>query len=406
MMHVFHFVLFVYGIALLLSDPLNNSQNGGGGAVIQMVNSIVAGVDFGGEFFKIALVKPGTPFEIVTNIHSKRKTETMVAWDGDDRLYGADAATVALRKPTSSFSQLRHFLGFSATCPTVRSLIDTEFYPYEIETNVTRGSVAVKFKERMYHAEELVAMVFSHAKALTNTFAEAVVKDWVITVPCYFTQAQRMAILDAADITGIRVLSLIDENTAAAVQYGIDRVYEKPFRVVYYNMGSSSLQVSLVEYSSYVAPDGFKKNKTVGTFDVLAKAWDQTLGGASFDFRLTEFLADDANVKLKMGDVDIRTIPRAIAKIRAQARKTKVVLSANEQIPVVMQSLHNDRDFHSHVTRVQFEELCADLFDRALKPVQDVLEAAGLTADDIDEFEIIGGGVRMPKLQKKIEIIL
>lgn len=368
-----------------------------------IVEAIVAGVDFGGEFFKIALVKPGTPFEIVTNVHSKRKTETMVAFDGAERLYGADAATVGVRRPQTAYSQIRRFLGTTVDSPEVVSLLKEEYFPYELVANDTRGgTVALKHdKKTVFHAEELAAMVFSHARQITNAFAEAPVKDWVVTVPSFFTQSQRQALLDAAELADVRVLSLINENTAAALQLAVHSTFTEPKRILFYNMGSTSLQVSIAEFSNQIVPDGFKKNKTISSFQVLASAWDEALGGAKFDLRLAEHLATEFNAKLD-GE-DVRTLARPMAKIRAQAKKTKTVLSANDQIPVVMQSLYKDLDFFTSMTRSQLEKLCADLFERALGPVQQALAKAGLTVDQIDEIELIGGAVRMPKIQQELK---
>lgn len=368
-----------------------------------LAHAIVAGVDFGGEFFKVALVKPGTPFEIVTNVHSKRKTETIVAFDGDERLYGADAATVAVRRPQTAYAQIRRFLGATPEHPEVVSLLQEEYFPYTLLQNATRGSISLQHEQNThFHAEELVAMVFSHARQITDAFAEAAVKDWVITVPSYFSQAQRQAMLDAAEISGVRVLSLINENTAAALQHAVHSTFAEPRRILFYNMGSTSLQVSVTEFKSEVVPDGFKKNKTVSGFQVLAHAWDENLGGAKFDLQLAEHFAQEFNKKLGNGE-DVRTLPRPLAKIRAQAKKTKIVLSANEEIPVVMQSLYKDMDFFTSMTRSKFEEINADLFARTLEPVKQALAKAGLTASDIDEIEIIGGGVRMPKVQAQLK---
>ncbi|CEG38420.1 protein heat shock protein [Plasmopara halstedii] len=368
------------------------------------IDAIVAGVDFGGEYFKVALVKPGTPFEIVTNVHSKRKTETIVAFDGDERLYGADAATVGVRRPQTAYMQIRRLLGTKLSDPQVIALRDEEHLPYELIQNATRGGTVMlqHGKKQFFHAEELVAMVFTHARQITDTFAEASVKDWVLTVPTYFSQAQRQAMLDAADISGVRVLSLINENTAAALQLAVHSSFdpeEKPKKILFYNMGSTSLQVSIAEFSSQVVPDGFKKNKTISIFQTISNAWDESLGGAKFDLRLAEHLAQEFSDKI--GE-DIRKVPRPMAKIRAQAKKTKTVLSANEEIPVVMQSLHNDIDFFTSMTRTKLEALSSDLFERTLKPVEVALEKAGLTAADIDEIELIGGGVRMPKIQQQL----
>ncbi|TYZ66366.1 hypothetical protein PybrP1_011470 [[Pythium] brassicae (nom. inval.)] len=367
-----------------------------------LVQAIVAGVDFGGEFFKIALVKPGTPFEIVTNVHSKRKTETLVAFDGDERLYGADAATVAVRRPQTAYAQIRRFLGATPDHPEVVSLLQQEYFPYTLLQNDTRGSIALQHDAHTrFHAEELVAMVFSHARQITDAFAEAPVKDWVITVPSFFAQAQRQAVLDAAEISGVRVLSLINENTAAALQLAVHSTFAEPRRVLFYNLGSTSLQVSIAEFKSEVVPDGFKKNKTVSGFQVLANAWDATLGGAQFDLQLAEHLAAEFNQKLGAGE-DVRALPRPLAKLRAAAQKTKIVLSANEEIPVVLQSLHKDMDFFTTMTRRKFEEINAPLFARTLAPVQRALALAGLAAADIDDVEILGGGVRMPKVQAQL----
>lgn len=245
-------------------------------------------------------------------------------------------------------------------------------------------------------------MVFTHARQITDTFAEASVKDWVLTVPTYFSQAQRQAMLDAAEISGVRVLSLINENTAAALHLAVHSSFdteEKPKKILFFNMGSTSLQVSIVEFSSQVLPDGFKKNKTISTFQTISNAWDESLGGAKFDLRLAEHLAQEFSEKI--GE-DIRKVPRPMAKIRAQAKKTKTVLSANEEIPVVMQSLYNDIDFFTSMTRSKLEALSSDLFERTLKPVEAALEKAGLTATDIDEIELIGGGVRMPKIRQQL----
>ncbi|GMF19358.1 unnamed protein product [Phytophthora lilii] len=377
---------------------------GAGLLAASVVEAIVAGVDFGGEFFKVALVKPGTPFEIVTNVHSKRKTETMVAFDGDERLYGADAATVGVRRPQTAYAQIRRLLGTTLSDPQVAALLDEEHFPYELVQNASRGgTVSLKHgKDQTFQAEELVAMVFAHARQITDTFAEAPVKDWVLTVPAFFSQAQRQALLDAAEISGVRVLSLINENTAAALQLAVHASYDpedKPKKILFYNMGSTSLQVSIAEFFSQVVPDGFKKNKTISTFQTISNAWDESLGGAKFDLRLAEHLANEFSEKI--GE-DIRKVPRPMAKIRAQAKKTKTVLSANEEIPVVMQSLYNDIDFFTSMTRSKLEELSSDLFDRTLKPVEVALEKAGLTVADIDEIEIIGGGVRMPKIQQQL----
>merc|ERR1712137_637325 len=181
----------------------------------------------------------------------------MVAFDGDERLYGADAATVSVRRPQTAYAQIRRLLGTTLSDPQVVALVADEYFPYTLRQNATRGgTIALQHgQDTMFHAEELVAMVFAHARQITDTFAEAQVKDWVLTVPTFFSQAQRQALLDAAEISGVRVLSLINENTAAALQLAVHTSYdpsEKPRRILFYNLGSTSLQVSIAEFSSQV----------------------------------------------------------------------------------------------------------------------------------------------------------
>ena len=189
--------------------------------------------------------------------------------------------------------------------------------------------------------EELVAMVLTHAKDITAAFGvnEGSIKDCVLTVPSFFTQHERRALLDAAVLADLNVLSLIDENTAAGLHFGIDRIDEEPKNVLFYNMGASSLQVSIMKYHSYDhKATSYGKAKKVGSFQVLSKAWDATLGGSAFDARLVDHMADEFNEiwnkKRGTEGKDIRTVsPRAMAKLRIQANKVKQVLSANNDIP-------------------------------------------------------------------------
>ncbi|ETN02734.1 hypothetical protein PPTG_23878 [Phytophthora nicotianae INRA-310] len=186
-----------------------------------------------------------------------------------------------------------------------------------------------------------------------------------------------------------RLHSLQDEKKRSMARSGIVRTRR-------HRLGN---QVPIEMLLTDSSDDEDQDNQTISTFQTISNAWDESLGGSKFDLRLAEHLAKEFSEKI--GE-DIRKVPRPMAKIRAQAKKTKTVLSANEEIPVVMQSLYNDIDFFTSMTRSKLEELSSDLFDRTLKPVEVALEKAGLTAADIDEIEIIGGGVRMPKIQQQL----
>ena len=268
-----------------------------------------------------------------------------------------------------------------------------------------------------YTPEELVSMVLKHAEEITIAYSKekgndfTTVQDCVLTVPSFATQAERQAYLDAAALAEFKVLGLIEENTAAALNFGMDKTYEEPKIFLFYNLGASALQVSVIKYHVYEVPESkySKKTKKIGSIEVLGKAWDQTLGGQAFDNRLVEYMADHFNRewrKARGHNEDVRDVPRAMTKIRLQANKVKHVLSANQEIPVHMDSLHDDMSLSMHVTREQFEELCEDLMERAVAPVHNAIKMANLTLDEIDEIELIGGGMRVPKVQTDLSAAL
>ena len=243
-------------------------------------------------------------------------------------------------------------------------------------------------------------MVLTHAKSNADRFSGGRVRDAVLTVPSFFTVSERDAMRDAAEIAGLKVLSLIENNTAAALQYGISRIFNKTHTMLVFNMGASSTQVSVFEYSSYTVKKG-SKNQTFGQFKTLGKGWDESLGGFAFDLKLVEFMADAFDsMKQRKGKKPVRETDRSMAKLRKAADKVKKVLSANKKYPITIESLCDDMDFRGTIiTREQFEKMSADLFDRVLGPVERALEMANLTAAEIDQIEIVGGGVRIPKVQ-------
>lgn len=261
--------------------------------------------------------------------------------------------------------------------------------------------------------EELVAMVLTHAVDISVAYAAehgstiAPPKDCVLTVPSYATEHERRALLDAADLAELNVLTLIDENTAAALHYAMDKKFDDGEQVLlFYNLGASALQVSLIRFYSYDAPQKFGKPKPTPALEVLAKAWDATLGGSAFDHLLVEYLADQFNHAWdKTGrrqTKDVRAFPRAMTKLRLQANKIKHVLSANTEIPVYMDAVHDDVSLQTTVTREQLEDMAGALLERAVAPLHKVLAIANKTIADVTGIELIGGGMRIPRVQTEL----
>ena len=357
---------------------------------------------------KVALVQRNSPLEIVTNLHSKRKTEQMVLFDAGSRFYGADASSLMARKPHLTPSAMSVMLGRDEAHPSVQVLAERH-YQFKPSYNSTRSGICLTVDNQEFTPEELVAMVLTHAKDITAAFGVTTpLKDCVLTVPSFYTQHERRALLDAAELADLNVLALINENTAAALHFGIDRVDETPQTYLFYNMGAGSLQVSVVRYLSYPRKESkYGKEKTVGAFEVIGQGWDATLGGASFDARLVEYMANEFNgiwnAKRNDGQVkDVKTVPRAMAKLMIQANKVKHVLSANSDIPVFIDALHDDVNYQTHISRAKFEEICHDLLERAGKPIEQALAMANVTLEDIDAIEMIGGAMRVPKVQEAV----
>jgi len=360
---------------------------------------------------KVALVQRGAPLEIVTNLHSKRKTENMVLFDSNTRFYGADANSLYGRKPQKTPSSMSVMLGRDDEHPTVKVLAERH-YPITPSYNDTRSGVTLTVDGSIFTPEELVAMVLVHAKDFTTAYVDSlgksiIPKDIVLTVPSFSTQHERKALMDAAALAEFNVLALLDENTAAALHYGMDKMMEEPKIYVFYNLGASSLQVSIVRFLTYPRKEGkFGKEQTVGALEVLAKSWDSTLGGLEFDHRIVEYLASEFMSKAPEGSTDVRTNKRAMAKLRLQATKVKQVLSANSEIPIYIDSLFQDRPLSSHLSRAKLEEVCHDLLERSTQPIAKALEMANLTLKDVDGIELIGGGMRIPRIQQEIQSYL
>ncbi len=371
----------------------------------------ILGVDLGSLYMKVALVQRNSPLEIVTNMHSKRKTEQMVLFDAGTRFYGADASSLLARKPHLTPTQMSVLLGREVDHPSV-AVLKERHYQFDPSYNETRSGACLTVDGQEFTPEELVAMVLTHAKDITAAYGvTAPLKDCVLTVPAFYTQHERRALLDAAELADLNVLALINENTAAALHFGIDRIDETPVNYLFYNMGANSLQVSVVRYLSYPHKvSKYDKPKNVGAFEVLSSAWDATLGGASFDARLVDFMADEFNAVWNKArgssDKDVRNFPKSMAKLMIQANKVKEVLSANSEIPVFIDALQDDINYQTLISRAKFEEMCHDLLVRAGKPIEQALKLANITLEELDAVELIGGAMRVPKVQEAISHVL
>ncbi|KAH0539477.1 hypoxia up-regulated protein 1 [Cotesia glomerata] len=369
---------------------------------VEDVNSVaVMSVDLGSEWMKVAYVSPGVPMEIALNKESKRKTATMIAFREDERVFGEDAQIVAAKYPTKNFQYLVDLLGKPIDNPIVQ-LFRKRFPYYEIVADEERNTIAFKFNDgTLYTPELLLAQILIKSKEFAENSAGQKITETVITVPGYFNQAERKAMMQAADLAGIKVLQLINDYTAVALNYGIfhrKEINDTAHYIMFYDMGASSTTATIVSYQNVKTKDrGFVE--TSPQVSVLGVGYDRTLGGLEVQVRLQNYLATEFD-KLKKTENSVFNNPRSMAKLFKEAGRVKNVLSANADHFAQVESLLDDQDMKIPVTREKLEELCADLFERVTAPIKMALTTSGLTMDIISQVVLVGAGTRMPKIQE------
>uniref|UniRef100_H3CT55 Hypoxia up-regulated protein 1 n=1 Tax=Tetraodon nigroviridis TaxID=99883 RepID=H3CT55_TETNG len=362
------------------------------------VSVAVMSVDLGSEWMKMAIVKPGVPMEIVLNKESRRKTPTAVCLKENERLFGDSALGMSVKNPRSVYLHLQSLLGKKHGNLQV-ALYQKRFPEHQLQEDSVRGTAYFKYSQEMqYTAEELLGMVLNYSRVLAQDFAEQPIKDAVITVPAFFNQAERRAVLQAAQLAGLKVLQLINDNTAVALNYGVFRrkdIDSTAKNVMFYDMGSGSTTATIVTYQTVKT----KESGTQPQLQIRGVGFDRGLGGFEMDLRLRDHLAKLFNGQKKSGK-DVRENHRAMAKLLKEAQRLKTVLSANVDFMAQVEGLMDDIDFKAKVTRAEFEDLCADLFERVPQPVRDALSTAEMTMSEIEQVILVGGSTRVPKVQE------
>ena len=275
--------------------------------------------------------------------------------------------------------------------------------------NEERGTCSFQHdKDTVYTVEELVAMQLAHAKHQCEIYAEESITDAIITVPPYWSHHERQAILDAADMAGIKVLSLLNDETAAAVNYAMTRTFtNEPQYHIFLDIGAGSTVASLVEFRNIQEKEGFKWKKNSTLIEVKAVGYDATLGGFQIDVRLQQHLAKKFHEAIgAKKNVDIFGNQRALAKLLKEANRVKHVLSANKEAASSVESLIDDIDFRTKVTRSELEEMMSDLLPRFDGPIQQALTATSKKMEDVQSVILVGGGVRVPVIQSRLESIV
>ena len=345
----------------------------------------IIGIDLGTTNSCVAVMEGNEPV-VIPNSEGGRTTPSVIAFTKTgERLIGQPAKRQAVTNSKNTIFSIKRFMGRK------RDEVDVESkeVPYEVVAG-DNGSARVKIGDRLYSPPEISAMVLQKMKKTAEDYLGSEVTEAVITVPAYFNDAQRQATKDAGEIAGLHVKRIINEPTAAALAYGLDKKHKDQI-VAVYDLGGGTFDVSVLQLGE-------------GVFEVKSTNGDTHLGGDDFDQRLIDFLADEFN---KQEGIDLRKDPMALQRLKEAGEKAKIELSSSMQTDVNLPFITATQDGPKHltltITRAKFEQLVDDLIQRTVGPCERAIKDAGLTVSQIDEVILVGGSTRVPKVQELVK---
>lgn len=342
------------------------------------------GIDLGTTYSCVA-VWQNDRVEIIANDQGNRTTPSYVAFTETERMIGDSAKNQAAANPKNTVFDAKRLIGRNFSDKSTQS--DLTHFPFKVyakEGDKPVIQVEHRGEAKDFLPEEISSMILVKMKEVAEAYLGGTVTDAVITVPAYFNDAQRTATKDAGAIAGLNVLRIINEPTAAAIAYGLDKMTDKEKNILIFDLGGGTFDVSLLTLED-------------GIFEVKATAGDTHLGGEDFDNRLVSHFLKEFKRKSK---IDITDNPRAMRRLRTACERAKRSLSSTTQTSLEIDSLCDGQDFFASITRARFEELCMDLFRATMEPVEKVLKDAKMSKSQIDEVVLVGGSTRIPKVQQ------
>ena len=348
--------------------------------------SIAIGIDLGTTYSCVGVMR-NSKVEIIANDQGNRTTPSYVAFTDSERLIGDAAKNQAASNAKNTVFDAKRLIGRNFNDPSVE--IDRKHFSFNVVNSGGKPAIEVQYlgETKQFKPEEISAMVLTKMKQTAEDYLGQPVKDAVITVPAYFNDAQRQSTKDAGAISGLNVLRIINEPTAAAIAYGLDNMSKKEKNILIFDLGGGTFDVSILSLEN-------------GVFEVKSTAGDTHLGGEDFDNKLVDHFVAEFQRKHKK---DISKNDRALRRLRTACERAKRTLSSSASAQLEIDSLYEGVDFNSSITRARFEDLCIDYFRGCLAPVEKALTDAKMSKGDIDDVVLVGGSTRIPKVQELLK---
>ena len=344
------------------------------------------GIDLGTTYSCVGIFQDGK-VKIINNDQGSRTTPSYVAFNGNERLIGDTAKNQASINPSNTIYDFKRLIGRRFDDEIVQS--DMNYWPFKVINEAGRPKIQVEYKGDLknFYPEEISSMVLLKMKETAEAYLGKTIQDAVVTVPANFNNAQRQATKDAGVISGLNVVRIINESTAAAIAYGLDKISSEERRVLIFDLGGGTFDVSIL-----VIDDGI--------FEVKSTAGNSHLGGEDFDNRMVKHFVQEFKRKHKK---DLKSDKRSLCRLKTACERSKRTLSHTSQTEIELDSLFEGNDFYTTITRSRFEELNQDLFRGTLEPVQKALRDAKLDKSEIHDIVLVGGSTCIPMIQKLLQ---
>mgnify|MGYP006084094547 CR=1 FL=1 len=345
---------------------------------------VAIGIDLGTTYSCVGWWKDNR-CEIIANDQGNRTTPSFVSFNDTERLVGDGAKNQSAMNPENTIFDAKRLIGRKFDDPAVQS--DIKHFPFQVisEDNKPKIQATYQGELKTFQPEEISSMVLTKMKEVAESYIGETVSDAVVTVPAYFNDSQRQATKDAGQIAGLNILRIINEPTAAAIAYGLDKKDEEK-TVLIFDLGGGTFDVSLLSIDD-------------GIFEVKATAGDTHLGGEDFDNIVMKYFIDEFKRKNKP-DTDVSENKRAMRRLKIACERAKRTLSSSSTASVELESFHEGQDFFTSISKARFESLCMNLFQKCITPVAKVLQDAGVSKSGVDEIVLVGGSTRIPKVQE------